>query len=168
MFEHMGVKIDIDQSGHFIASIGDVAINKRTLSEAQEAIQKETAAQAKRQTLELAAVGLLHVGTGWGTAANVVGRTKITGVNRTTRNLQCTDTPKGYEWRTVLPFSEANEKLLADWIASQKETERLWKMVRERSISASGSGRIEAEEYGDILKKVQASYDAAAAKYVLR
>lgn len=160
MFQHKGFEIDIDDNGRFSATVGDMKISAKSLEEVKQGIDKEVAESTKeRHKLALKIVGTV------GTYRDdlEISRGVVTGINRTSRELQIDPTPKGKEWKSVLPDTPENEELLRKIARLRVEMDLLNSAATERAIGVErlGSryyGRIDAATYPVVVKAISEQY----------
>lgn len=164
MFEHKGVRIDVNDSGRFVATVGDAELHDVTLDGVKEKIDKEIAAAAKKESVSLPVVGVLKDGTWtWETNA-IIGRGTVTGINRTSGTLQIAGTlPKGFDWYMVFVDSPENEEFAKAYIATAKEFKALTNKASTRNLARS-SGRIGVEDYPAVLQRLRDDYAARSKK----
>lgn len=159
MFEESGVRIEVDQNGWFIATVGDVAIRENNLQAAKDKVAKEITAQAKRQTISLPIVGITEESNRYHGGKREVMHGTIVGVNRTSGSLMIDPTSKNRNWETVLVDTPENEKLLNDCAEAEATAAKLRNQKFARSIKGPSGGRITAEDYGLVLDKVKAVWE---------
>jgi hypothetical protein len=159
MFKHKGFNININTSGLFTATVNDVEVSEPTLQAAQAAIDRLT--KGTKETVALAICGIMSCGPNGRKVQSVQSGTLI-GLNRTTRDLQFTETPKDGDWSHILPDSPGNHKLLQDYINAQEVLTTLRGEVEKRRIGIKGYGRINPAEYATILAELKTQHEAKA------
>ncbi len=165
---YKGVEINVDSYGIFSAQIGkdhDDEITAKTLEDLKGRIDRANSAEAKRIKVKLPAVGLLELVNYYDRARGrdcELHAGNITGINRTTRDLQLDNLPKGYKLdeETVLADTPENRKMLQQLIVARK----LMDTVAKRRLWNGGYGRIDADEYGDKLDEIVKKHAAQMAE----
>jgi hypothetical protein len=161
MFTHKKVDIRVDGAGRFLANIADAELFADTLAAIKAKIDAELSATPKR-TINLPVVGVVTKPGRDVSDKQTVGRATITGVNRTTRELQLDGLPKGCEMGYMLPDTPANVAIVERWLEVLAEHGRLYGMFKDRRIKPTGYGRIDITEYDAIVDEVLANYAKAA------
>ncbi len=157
-WEHKGYKIDITDRGTFTAKVGEVDVMGYTLAEAKEKLEKEAVSAAKRK-LNLPVVGILTTRVNNGGTASKVFRSKLQGVNRTTREWQVDNTPADATVTDLLPDTEANLALLETYLEAKAHALSITNSIRVKSLAVGrGYGRIEVGDYEPILQAIEARY----------
>lgn len=176
---HKGVEIDVTVAGRFAAYVGEAEVSAATLIEAKELIDKELASQAKAKLtkLKLPVVGILFVD---GSAAAYgmsktdfenltkmrpyVFATSVTGINRTTRELQFNPAlPKGTKLAYIIadtPQNRARSEAVMDLVLRFRAMESELQGVR--LDVGIGYGRIDLPEYESRLTKLKERHAATS------
>ena len=159
MFEYRGYKIEVTSSGWFSCACDDWKISKTTLSEAQSEIDRVLSAVPKKQ-ISLVVAGILQKRDTYNYRDAKVYSVTVTGINRTSRELQTPDIPKGFELRNVMADTPENREFLGRYIEARRTVDS----VIERTISVPGSGRIDLDQYEEALKGLEKSYQKSVNK----
>lgn len=158
-FDYRGLQITIEDhgisTGYFKTQIDEIPIAKPSLSEAQAEIDRVLSKRAKR-AVSLPVVGFIE--------HNKVARltpTAIIGLNRNTRNRQYADGVNGLEFE--IPDTPGNRALILDLIEKDAAYKAVEKQVRARFIEnrTRGYGRIDVEDYDEVLRGLEAGYAQA-------
>jgi hypothetical protein len=166
VFEYKGFQIDVTDRGQFMAVVEGIELHKPSLEEIKAAIDAETKVNVKDQKLSLNVVGIIGPVSGYGREKGPrrVMRGILVGVNRSTRVLMVSETPKDHEWKIVLPYSEANERFCQEKLDADKEAARVARIAEVIQLKTSGYGRIAAAKYAEVLLELAKSYRASEQK----
>ena len=153
-----GIPVHIDAHGTFYAQVDDIEIRADKLETVRTKIDAALKPSAKKVPMSLPII-VYDEDEGKFTAA------VITGVSRTNRSMQL-DPPvktKSYR-RKALADTEANRKLVDEYIIAKKASDTLAREIRRRDIEVSGYGRIEIEAYDDVVAKLTAAHKHSSSK----
>lgn len=163
MFEHKGIKIEVNKFGRFEAQVAEVALSADTLATVKEQIEREVRTVKDKRRLSLAVVGVLGKITGYGYSKNEVigiGEASLIGVNRTTSELQLTGVPKGHKLDDVIADTPANRAHLARLIEARRVADELEAAQEDLGLRKNSYGRIDAEKYGGVIDAIEKKHAA--------
>ena len=151
-WNYFGNEIKVSENGYFEATVDGRNQTKQTLAELKEWIDKEIAANVKKITIELpVCVVTRHKDDSYSPIPRLQAiRTVITGVNRQTGQVQCKDTPSGFEPSYLIPDSDENFALCEQYIAANKAFSFFQRVMSALRIDSPG-GRIDAANYKVVL-----------------
>lgn len=161
MFNHRGFEIAVTDRGQFLCQKDDLEITTYTLKEMQEKIDRIITAKPKTP-LALPVVGILQRPTSRGktvTGTPVTIKpplemfaTTVNGINRTSRNLQFDNLPKGAELDDVIPDTPANRELTVKYLHTKADWDEISEKRRDLELGILGYGRIDVEDYDNWVK----------------
>lgn len=164
-FEHKGYTINVTDSGYFQTRVEDVSISKTTLDEVKKAIDKESGRAKRRVSLKVCGI-LRKTQSGWRSepfpADSRIGTAIVTGINRTTRDLQIEGVQEGYQFDHILADTPGNQALLTQLMEQERAVGATRETYKNRHLAAEGYGRIESGDYEDTLAKLEKLYRKSA------
>jgi hypothetical protein len=158
-WNHKGATINVTSHGTFETKIGDMEITATTLEEVKAQIDK---LPKDKREIRLPVVGRRSKEDSWRNKDAVVVRATLTGINRTSRELQFEGIPQGYELRDVLPDNEDNYRFLGIYNKVKQVFDELSDLVLARQLKCEGYGRIDPARYDEILQTLEAKYQESA------
>lgn len=158
--KYAGIEISVDDRGWFVAKSDELEFRADTYEKITAQIDRAQRPENKKRKVSLPVIGVLtssdyaHAQR----AGEVFGGGVLTGINRTSRELQIDGLPKGYKLDKVMAATPANETLLRQLAEAEKRFNDLRGTQQQRSIKVGGYGRVDPDEYGGLLERVEAAY----------
>lgn len=175
-WNHKGYEINVDSGGLFSAVVDEVTVTADSLEGIKHQIENETREVLKKRSLNLKVIAVITQLRDWRhkpekEEPNKIHGFTLTGVNRTTADLQFAEKPpQGWglasrhsSLNPVLPDTPANRDTLQDYLNVCEREAKLRAWMEEHRLTSGTFGRIEAARYNEILKRIEERYRKTAA-----